>query len=153
MRTSLQRQQGATLLVTLIMLVVLTMFAVSGFNLSSVNLRIAGNFQAQRYVDAVAQQAIEQVISSTTAFSLTPTASTICVNGSGTDCTGGLNVAMAAPTCNYTATAKGYTKKIGELTPEDTDWEVRATVVDPLTQARAVVAQGVRIRMLAGNCP
>ena len=41
------RQRGATLLVTLIMLVVLTLFAVTAFNLSSVNLKIVGNFQAQ----------------------------------------------------------------------------------------------------------
>lgn len=150
---AIQRQRGATLLISLIMLVILTLFAVSGFNLSSVNLKITGNFQQQKTLEAAAQQAIEQVISTPTAFSLTPTAQTICVNGSGGACTGGYNVTISAPTCNYTATAKGYTKKVGELTPEDTDWEFRASVSDPLTGAQAAIVQGVRIRVLAGNCP
>jgi Tfp pilus assembly protein PilX len=146
-------QRGATLLVSLIMLVVLTLFAVAGFNLSSVNLKIAGNFQAQREMERVAQQAIEQVITTTTAFTLTPAAQTVCVNGTGGGCTGGHSVAVDAPRCNYAVTAKGYTKKIGELTPEDTDWEVRAVVTDAITSANAAIVQGVRIRMLSGNCP
>jgi len=50
-------------------------------------------------------------------------------------------------------TAKGYTKKIGELTPEDTDWELRASVSDTSSGARATIVQGVRLRLLSGNCP
>jgi Tfp pilus assembly protein PilX len=152
MHSAIKRQRGATLLVSLIMLVVLTLFAVAGFNLSSVNLKITGNFQGQKAMEAVAQQAIEQVISSVSAFNLTPAASTVCVNG-GAGCAGGYNVAVSAPKCNYSTTAKGYTKKVGELTPEDTDWEIRAEVTDPLTGAKAAIVQGVSIRMLAGNCP
>ncbi len=150
--SAIKRQRGAVLLVSLIMLVVLTLFAVAGFNLSSVNLKITGNFQGQKAMEAVAQQAIEQVISSVSAFNLTPAASTVCVNG-GFGCAGGYNVAVSAPKCNYAATAKGYTKKVGELTPDDTDWEIRAEVTDPLTGAKAAIVQGVSIRMLAGNCP
>lgn len=148
-----RRQRGATLLVSLVMLVVLTLFAVSGFNLSSVNLRIVANFQQQKEMEAAAQQAIEQLISTSNAFNLTPAASTICVNGAAGTCLGGHNVAISAPTCNYAVTAKGYTKKIGELTPEDTDWEVRASANDTTTGANAAVVQGLRIRLLAGNCP
>ncbi len=139
------RQRGATLLVSLIMLVVLTMFAVTSFNLSSVNLKIAGNFQQQRYMEASVQQAIEQVISTSTAFNLTPATQTITVNG--------FDVAVTAPACNYYATATGYTKKIGELTPEDTDWEISASATDTLGGATATITQGLRMRLLAGNCP
>ena len=146
-------QRGATLLVSLIMLVVLTLFAVSGFNLSSVNLKITGNFQEQKLMEATAQQAIEQVISTPTAFSLTPVTQQICVNGAAPGCTGGYVVDISAPVCNYTATAKGYTKQIGQLTPEDTDWELRATVSNAITGAGAAVTQGLRVRLLAGNCP
>ena len=144
-RFAVRRQRGATLLVSLIMLVVLTLFAVAGFNLSSVNLKIAGNFQEQKLMEAVAQQAIEQMISTPTAFNLTPVATTLSV--------GGYTVNVGAPVCNYWVTAKGYTKKIGELTPEDTDWEVRAAVTSPTTGAQAAIVQGIRMRMLAGNCP
>jgi len=81
-----RRQRGATLLVTLIMLVVLTLFALTGFNLSSVNLKIIGNFQQQKSTEAVVQQALEYLISTPTAFNLTPTAACICVNGTSADC-------------------------------------------------------------------
>jgi Tfp pilus assembly protein PilX len=140
-----QRQRGATLVIALIMLVVLTLFAVAGFNLSSVNLRIAGNYQDQKTLESLAQQAIEQVISTTTAFSLTPAAQTITIAG--------YNVAVSAAKCNYYATAKGYTKKVGEVAPEDADWEIRASVSDTTSGARAAIVQGVRMRQLPGNCP
>ena len=142
--STVKRQRGATLIITLIMLVILTLFAVSGFNLSSVNLKIVGNFQQQKTMEAVAQQAIEQVISTASPFNLTPAASTVTVSG--------YSVAVSKPVCNYDVTAQGYTKKIGELTPEDTDWEIQATVSDPLG-AQATIVQGVRVRLLAGNCP
>ncbi len=140
------RQRGATLLVSLIMLVVLTLFAVTGFNLSSVNLKIAGNFQQQRYVEAVVQQAIEQVISTSTAFnSAAALPAPITIDG--------ITVSFNLFSCNYYVTATGYTKKIGEMAPEDTDWEMRASATDSFGGATATVSQGVRARLLAGNCP
>jgi Tfp pilus assembly protein PilX len=149
-RSSIKQQRGATLLVALIMLVVLTLFAVTGFNLSSVNLRIAGNFQMQKTMEAAAQEAIEQVISTSASFGA----------GSQTIAVGTYNVTVTGPTggttgpkCNYAVTAKGYTKKIGELTPEDTDWELKASVSDTSSGARAEIVQGVRVRLLSGNCP
>jgi Tfp pilus assembly protein PilX len=156
--TGIRRQSGATLLVSLIMLVVLTLFAVTMFNLSSVNLKIVGNFQQQRATEAVVQQGIEQLMSTVTAFNATPAASNICVNGTGTtsalcSASGGYWVVIDQPKCNYTTAAKGYTKKVGELTPEDTNWEVRASFTDPLTKASVALVQGLAVRMLAGNCP
>lgn len=151
MRGSIQRQRGATLLISLIMLVVLTLFAVAGFNLSSVNLKIAGNFQIQKYIEAIAQQAIEQVISTPTAFSLTPTG--VCIpSGTLPPCAAG-EVTVSAPKCNYSAPAPGYSLKEGTLVPDDNDWEITATVTDTLSSAKATVTQGIRMRMLAGNCP
>lgn len=156
--TDIRRQSGATLLVSLIMLVVLTLFAVTMFNLSSVNLKIVGNFQQQRATEAVVQQGIEQLMSTVTAFNATPAASNVCVNGTGTtsalcSASGGYWVVIDQPKCNYTTAAKGYTKKVGELTPEDTNWEVRASFTDPLTKASVAIVQGLAVRMLAGNCP
>ncbi|MGQ0522218.1 MAG: pilus assembly PilX family protein [Betaproteobacteria bacterium] len=149
-RHSMTHQRGATLLVSLIMLVVLTLFAVTGFNLSSVNLRIAGNFQMQKTMEAAAQQAIEQVISASASFGglkqdISVPPYTVTVTGPAGGTTG--------PKCNYAVTAKGYTKKIGELTPEDTDWELKAEVSDTSSGARATLVQGVRVRLLSGNCP
>jgi Tfp pilus assembly protein PilX len=149
-------QRGAVLVVSLIMLLVLTLFAVSSFNLSSVNLKISGNFQEQKTMEAVAQEALEQVISTPAAFSVVPVAAVVpvCANGKTAACTGGTiyNVAVSAPKCNHAVTATGYGIKLGALAPEDTDWEVRAAVADPLG-AQAALVQGVRVRLLAGNCP
>lgn len=139
-----RRQRGATLLVSLIMLVVLTLFAVAGFNLSSVNLRIAGNFQDQKSMEAAALQAIEEVISKGDVFNA-PVAQTIPV--------GGYNVSVTAPRCNYSAPAEGFSLKEDTLVPDDNDWEFTASVTDATSGARATITQGVRIRMLAGNCP
>lgn len=155
MRTPL-RQRGATLLIALIMLVMLTLFAISAMNLSNVNLKIAGNFQSQGAIEAMAQVAIEQILTNPENFSLTPAAQDICSDGSvkttGT-CSGTPVGNVTAPVCNFSVTATNYTKRIGELAPQDNDWEVVATVTDPVTSAKAVIHQGVRIRMLAGNCP
>ena len=44
--TAPRAQRGATLLVALIMLVVLSLFVVSSMNTASTNLRVVGNMQA-----------------------------------------------------------------------------------------------------------
>lgn len=139
-------QRGATLLVSLIMLVMLTLFAVTGFNLSSVNLKIAGNFQQQRYVESVVQQEIDRVISTSTIFNAPTAPPAVTIDGV-------LVEFPAPPACNYFATATGYTKIVGSLVPEDTEWELRATGTDTLGGAKAAITQGVRARLLAGYCP
>lgn len=57
-----QRQQGATLLVGMIMMVVLTLLVVFSLRSGNTNLRIAGNMQSQAETFAATQQVIEQVI-------------------------------------------------------------------------------------------
>lgn len=56
------KQQGATLLVGMIMMVVLTLLVVFGIRSSNTNLRIVGNMQTQAEASAATQQVIEQVI-------------------------------------------------------------------------------------------
>ena len=56
------KQQGATLLVGMIMMVVLTLLVVFGIRSGNTNLRIAGNMQSQAEASAATQQVIEQVI-------------------------------------------------------------------------------------------
>jgi hypothetical protein len=56
------QQQGATLLIGMIMLVVLTLLVVFSLRSGNTNLRIAGNMQSQAEVTAATQQVIEQVI-------------------------------------------------------------------------------------------
>ena len=57
------RQQGATLLVSMIMLLLITMLALTSFRLASGNLKIVGNMQQRNQVLTAAQNAVERVVS------------------------------------------------------------------------------------------
>lgn len=92
-----KRQQGATLLVGLILLVLVTLLVVTSFNLGKSNLQIVGNMQHRAENLASAKEVLEEVISNTN-FTTAPAAalsSTTCgttttnskcydVNGDGT---------------------------------------------------------------------
>jgi Tfp pilus assembly protein PilX len=58
------RQRGATLFIGLVMLVILTLFALSAFQTSSTNLKTTGNMQSREEAQNAAQLVIDQVISS-----------------------------------------------------------------------------------------
>ena len=62
-------QQGATLFVGLIMLVVLSLFLVSSLNTSTTNLKVVGNMQTKAEALSAAQETIETVISTPTFLS------------------------------------------------------------------------------------
>ncbi len=143
MMRSIQYQQGMTLVIALVMLVMMTLFAVSSINLSTVNLRIVGNMQAQKAIDADAQQAIEQLLSNLSNFD-TPTTTTISGNIA--------TVTLSKPVCMDSKTASGYSAVVTNV-PDDNTWEVVATITDPVTAATTTITQGVEIRQLAGNCP
>lgn len=59
---SVQGQRGATLVVSMIMLIVLTVLVVYSIRSGNTNLRIAGNMQRQTEALMSTQQVIEQVI-------------------------------------------------------------------------------------------
>ena len=141
MKHELRNQTGATLLVALIFLVMMTMFAVTAINMSTVNLRIVGNTQISKALDAAAQAAIEQAISSMSQFSLTPTSLIVG------------DVTVQPPVCIESRVATGYSAVVTNIIPEDNTWEVIATVTDSDSGANSRIHQGVQIRMLAGNCP
>ena len=63
MSRSLRRQRGTTLVIALIMLVLLTLFAVSSLNTSRTNLKVVGNMQQRNEALNASQQTIEAVIS------------------------------------------------------------------------------------------
>ena len=138
------RQTGATLIVALIMLVMMSILAVSAINLSTVNLKIVGNMQAQKALDAAAQDAIEQVVSTYTAF--TSPAATVVATTMG-------DVDVTQAVCLSSTVAKGYTAVVTGIIPQDNTWEIQATISDSVTGAATTLHQGVAIRMPAGNCP
>lgn len=68
-----RRQEGVTLIMALIMLVLLTLLALTSFNLGNSNLQIVSNMQQREQVIAAANEVLEETISSTRFFN-TPAA-------------------------------------------------------------------------------
>ncbi len=137
-------QQGATLFVALILLLVMTLFAISSINMSTTNLKIVSNMQAVEVLDAEANAALEQVISQSSSFT-SPAATTIASTY------GTINV--DAPVCIDSQPASGYSALHSEIIPEDNTWEVVASITDTVTGATSTMHSGIKMRMLAGNCP
>ena len=108
-----RRERGATLVIGMIMLVLLTLFVIAAVNMSTINLRVMGNTQARNESIAAAQQAIEQVV--TTDFPKNPVASTITVDVTG-DGTSDYSVAIAVPAC-----LNSIPIKVTELDATDVD--------------------------------
>ena len=111
------RQRGMTLFVALIMLVLMTLFAVSSFNLGKSSLQVVGNMQNRNQAFGGAQGTIEEAISATW-FSATPAnalvapcgaANTRCVDVNG-DGVNDVTVRLSPlPACLTSQTVKNAT--------------------------------------------
>ena len=153
-----RRQRGATLLVVLVMLAMITLFVISMLRLSNANLTLVGNMQVQRQLEASAQQAIEQSISTIGFFTDVSTG----VPGNSGAWPGGTDrvttsvnnhaVTVDRPVCVSSQIAEGYSAA-SQVAPEDTHWEVSATAADSVTGASVNLSQGFKIRLAAGSCP
>lgn len=141
---NIRKQNGATLFVALVLLVMMTLFAISSINMGTINLKIVGNMQATKSLDAEAEAAIEQVMSDGTKFT-SPSSTTI------TSATYG-NFTVDTPVCIDSQTASGYSAVNSQIIPEDNTWEVVTSLSDTLTGATTTIHAGVELRMLAGNC-
>lgn len=143
------KQRGATLIVGLIMLLLLTLMVGSAFTLSTTNLKAVGNMQVREEAIAAANAAIEQIISG--AFATNPVAQQILIdinNNGTTDYT----VEVAQPQCvgfTLAASAAASSVTLGTMSDStwDTLWEITATVNDVASGASATVRQGIRVRL------
>lgn len=94
-----RHQGGMVLIVSLILLVLMTVLAVSAINSSITNLKLSRNAQGMRESEAAVQQALTSFISNNLNF-LTPpagaTTSTVDINADGTN---DYTVTIAVPTC------------------------------------------------------
>jgi hypothetical protein len=148
-------QRGATLVVSLIMLVLISLLVTSAFTMSSTNLKSVGNMQNRNEAIAAGNKAIEQVLSSP--FTDDPTAESIDVD---IDNNGirDYEVNFAAPTCLSASrlTSSFIPPSSITLGPAftvatsdfyETVWDLDATVIDPEngSGASAHVRQGVRV--------
>ena len=176
-------QHGATLIVSLIMLLLITLLAVASFHLGKSNLQIAGNMQQRKQAFTAAQSAIEEVISSPQ-FTTTPAnaipnpcgqANTTCtdVNGDGvSDITTVVNPTCVAiePTpvasldftnANDAGCIVGVNQNFGMAGNAGANslcanslWDVRATASDATTSAQYVINEGTAVRVPVNSiCP
>ena len=169
-------QSGAVLLVSLIIMVVLTLFTLAAINFTNTQSRIAGNLQVKTELKAAAQQAIEQVISGN--FSANPAAVVVPfdVNSDGIpdysvtvahNCVSYLTipndnlVITNAEDASCTQSAAAQNTGLDGTPPGDpslcanTLWDVEATAVDASTAtfktgASVKMHQGIGIRVAVG---
>lgn len=158
------RQRGVTLLISLIMLVILTLFAVSMIRLSNTNVMVVGNLQIQHDLEAVATQAIETDLNSASFYN-DAINGTGCWSGGAASATfgqggcfdgadmNGYSVTLYKPQCLYTQKSTGYSA-ISNVAPDDDFFEVTAVATDPITntQATVTIVQGVKVTLPTGNC-
>lgn len=169
-------QRGATLIVALVMLVILTLFALTMIKMSSGNLLVVGNMQVQKETEAAAQQMVERHLDTINAFESAVTLAqpspptTACGTTSGGTTVNwtlvggkyvcqltnnGYTTKVYLPECTYSEPSPGYAidEVPGYSPPEDTYWDVAAEAQDSLTGAKVEIHQGVRIQRTKGNCP
>jgi Tfp pilus assembly protein PilX len=167
-RTSspLHRQRGVTLIVGLIMLVLITLSAVTAFSLAKTNLKAVGNMQFRNESIAAANKSIEDYVVAyfSTAYQATgkalPTSTTSY--DANNDGTADYSVQLAAPICiesraiNLPSTpGKGIsvTTPVFESAPiHSMLWEVDANVTDAVSGATVRIRQGIRLES-ATPCP
>jgi len=180
-------QRGATLIIALIMLVALAMLSTWAFNGSQMNMRVVGNSQARQEVVGAAQAAIELTISSQlfAADPVAVAASAIPIDVDG-DAQADYQVQLTPPPSCYRVRVlkvneldptsasdraclgssgapnpgietTGSTPPTGDSLCADSEWNLRAVVNDPRSNAAAAINQGVAIRSLstdtANACP
>lgn len=167
------RQQGMTLVVALVMLVVLTLLVVSAVRFGNINLKISGNMQAETEAQAAAQVALEQAVD---VINAAPNISAI-PKGDVTVSTGGISytVSVSKPACLFTKNIP--TIKLEPTDPKDEvcfesqdpgsdslitaanaltrnstackeqQWDVQTAVNDGASGANASLLQGVSLRV------
>ena len=159
--TSLQRQQGASLIVGLILLTLIAMAVSTAFMLSSTNLKAVSNMQRHDEALAAANDAVEAVISTQlktvgTVFNA-PVADQRLVDID-RDGVNDYTVNVDQPVCLEAVLASagsssgagtsvtlgsGYSSSVSYRTL----WEILATATDTRSGAKVVVRQGIRVTL------
>jgi hypothetical protein len=145
------RQRGATLIIGLILLVLISLIVVNAVTLSSSNLKAVSNMQVRNESVAAADQAIERFISAPFYNSVGTQTFAVDINGDGTN---DYSVIVGQPQCLGWKQASVAAPSDVELPPNmqfaaefQTDWDIVATVSDSASGAAVEVHEGVRKRL------
>lgn len=142
-------QRGATLIIGLIMIVLITLIVVNAFTLSSSNLKSVGNMQVREEALAAANQAINKLISGAFTDALGAQTFAVDINNDGAN---DYTVAVAIPTCTRALIAYTAAPSDVELSASmssgsqwSTEWDIDSTVTDPASGASVRVREGIRV--------
>lgn len=181
MRMPSSSQRGATLLVSLIILVLMTLLGVSSFMLGKSSMQTVGNMQQRNEAMAAAQETIEETVSKTHFFESPANAipggcaaNTKCVDVNA-DGKADVTVKLATPTCIQAKVVQvaalnladkedagctigaqqGQFAVEGAVTGNsicaDSLWELSAEATDNVTESKVTVAQGAAVRVSTDN--
>jgi Tfp pilus assembly protein PilV len=140
-RQPLSRQRGTTLIIALIMLVLLTMFAVSAISLSTTTSKVVGNLQARKTTDAIAQRVVDQVISE----GLFGDKRLVPITPSWTPA--GVTIQVTDRHC------KAFTQTLLDPQTGSSIWEFDVCIRDSFTGAKSYIRQGVSVKTLTAGTP
>ncbi len=159
MKRLIQRQRGVVLILSLIMLMVLTLMAVSAIRLSTVNLRSVANAQSRAEAMSTAQRTVDLILSSNFTDNIAGTAQTLTVTEGGKS----YSVVVARPCLIRSKPVKNVElvdpvnnaddkKCLDTLTNPysacaDTIWQIQATSTSGWFGANVSITQGTGIRM------
>lgn len=151
-------QRGATLIVGLIMLAVITLMVTAAFSLSNTNLKAVGNMQFRDEAAAAANVAIEQVV--TGFMNVAPVAQNVQVdlnNDGTTDYTVAITPNCISSSAQVLGSGPGENSNV-ELDLDTassisyrTLWDIEALVTDTVSGATVRLHHGVR-RALSSDC-
>jgi hypothetical protein len=137
----MKTQSGATLVITLIMLVLLTLFAVSAVGLSASTAKVVGNMQAKKVTDAMAQRVVDQVISE----GLFGDKRNVPVVPAWKPA--GITIEVTARHC------KAFTPTILDPQTGSAIWEFDVCVKDSFTSSKSYTRQGVAVKTMSAGTP
>lgn len=165
-------ERGATLVVALVMLMLITVLVSSSFSLSTVNLKAVGNTQTRHEALAAANAVLNQVVH--TPFTQNPNAAAeditydvnqddvpdYTVNVAIPECIRA-TLAVAADISSQTITSSMSQVEVANAAGSgsgalmgstwNTVWMLRATVNDAVTGAQTMVNSSVRVQMSAAD--
>ena len=175
----MRTQQGATLVIALIILAIITLLVVSSLGTTSMNLKVVGNMQSRSEALHAAQQAIETVIS-TPRFMATPAdavlepcgkINTYCTDLDGDGSPEYITRLNPAPSCvaakvikeselnlsraDDAGCATDRTQQVGVASGDslcaDSTWEITAETSSTVSRTKVTVTQGVAVRISASD--
>jgi Tfp pilus assembly protein PilX len=174
---ALQRQRGVTLVVAMVMLLLITLLALTTFNLGKSSMQVVGNMQSRDEGVAASRKTIDEALSSPRFIETPQDALANPCDGPNTRCTdvnadgkADIKTVLAASKCVKARTIKsseldfiapqdqgcvlggsqsfGVAGSVtGDSLCADSTWELDATSTDQVSSSQVDVVQGVNVRV------